>query len=142
LPILYILLLYFALKSQFFEPSLKNFLKAGKLFKRGKEKRRVEMRGREERNEWMSGDRRDSHRSNAINANDCLIYISSFVEGEEKILFVKIIGRLPVIARGRCPHCRQYTNFLEYGSDCHCLACGAVCEEQEIVRESLRRWWL
>ena len=101
------------------------------------------MTGRRELYEEGREDRRRERQTDAINANDCLIYISTIAEGEEKILFVKIVGRLPIIARGRCPHCHQYTNFIEYGKEeCHCLACGMVCNEGEIVRESLRRWWL
>ena len=121
---------------------MKNFLKAGKLFKGEEGKRRVEMRGREERNDKMRGERRNSHRRNAINANDCLIYISMMAGGEEKVLFAKIVGGYSTIARGRCPHCRRYTNFWRCGQNYHCLACGKVCEEVEVVRESLRRWWL
>jgi len=100
------------------------------------------MTGREERNGWVSRDRRDREERNAINANDCLIYISAMIDGEEKVLFAKIVGGYSTIARGRCPHCRRYTNFWRCGKNYHCLACGKVCEEIEVVRESLRRWWL
>jgi len=76
--------------------------------------------------------------------DDCLIYISKRDEGTEKMVFVKIIKRVPEIAMGRCPVCGRRVNHLGIPGTPYfqCLACGAVCKEREIVRESIRRWWI
>ena len=76
--------------------------------------------------------------------DDCLIYISAFIDGTEKPIFIKIVGRVPEIAMGRCPACGRKVNHLGIPGTPYfqCLACGAVCKEREIVRESIRRWWM
>jgi len=76
--------------------------------------------------------------------NDCLIYIGIRDGDTEKPVFVKIVGRVPQIATGRCPVCGQKVNHLGIPGTAYfqCLSCGAVCREREIVRESIRRWWL
>ena len=76
--------------------------------------------------------------------DDCLIYISKRDGGTEKVVFVKIVGRVPEIALGRCPACERKVNHLGIPRTPYfqCLACGAVCKEREIVRESIRRWWI
>ncbi len=76
--------------------------------------------------------------------DDCLIYISAFIDGTEKPIFIKIVGRVPEIAMGRCPACGRKVNHLGIPGTPYfqCLACGAVCKEREIVRESIRRWWI
>ena len=73
-----------------------------------------------------------------------LIYIAVRRGNTEVAVFVKIVGRVPEIALGRCPACGRKVNHLGIPGTPYfqCLACGAVCKEQEIVRESIRRWWI
>jgi len=97
----------------------------------------LEMRGRGEIYEREKEERKEK-------TDDCLIYISKRDGGTEKVVFVKIVGRVPEIALGRCPACGGKVNHLGIPGTPYfqCLACGAVCEEREIVRESIRRWWI
>jgi len=97
----------------------------------------LEMRRRREIYEGS----KNSHRNET---EESLIYISVFQQSEEKAVFVKIIGRVSEIAMGRCPACGRKVNHLGIPGTPYfqCLACGAVCEEREIVRESIRRWYL
>jgi len=76
--------------------------------------------------------------------DDCLIYISAFIDGTEKPIFIKVVGRVSETAMGRCPACGRKVNHLGIPGTPYfqCLACGAVCREREIIRESIRRWWL
>lgn len=73
-----------------------------------------------------------------------LIYIAVRRSNTEVAVFVKIIGREPEIVMGRCPVCGRRVNHLGIPGTPYfqCLACGAVCREREIVRESMRRWWM
>ncbi|RLI98754.1 MAG: hypothetical protein DRP00_01300 [Candidatus Aenigmatarchaeota archaeon] len=75
---------------------------------------------------------------------ESLIYIAVRSEEGEKVVFVRIVGRIPQIATGRCPACGRKVNHLGISETPYfqCLACGAVCKEEEIVRESIRRWWI
>jgi len=97
----------------------------------------LEMQGRREIYEEEENARREE-------TDDCLIYISMRDGGTEKVIFVKIISRVPEIALGRCPACGRKVNHLGIPGTPYfqCLACGAVCREREIIRESIRRWWL
>ena len=97
----------------------------------------MDMRGEEE----IYGKGKNARREET---DDCLIYISMKDGGTEKVIFVKIISRVPEIALGRCPACGKKVNHLGIPGTPYfqCLACGAVCKEREIVRESIRRWWL
>ena len=97
----------------------------------------LEMQGRRKIYEEEENARREE-------TDDCLIYISKRDEGTEKMVFVKIIKRVPEIAMGRCPVCGRRVNHLGIPGTPYfqCLACGAVCKEREIVRESIRRWWI
>ena len=97
----------------------------------------LEMRGEEGIYERRKEERKEE-------TDDCLIYISIRDGCTEKVIFVKIVGRAPEIALGRCPVCGQRVNHLGIPGTAYfqCLSCGAVCEEREIVRESIRRWYL
>jgi len=97
----------------------------------------MDMRGRREIYEREREERKEE-------TDDCLIYISMRDGGTEKVIFVKIVGRVPEIALGRCPACGRKVNHLGIPGTPYfqCLACGAVCKEREIVRESIRRWWI
>ena len=97
----------------------------------------LEMRRGREIYEWEKEERKEE-------TDDCLIYISMRDGGTEKVIFVKIVGRVPEIALGRCPACGRKVNHLGIPGTPYfqCLACGAVCREREIVRESVRRWWM
>ena len=97
----------------------------------------MDMRGRREIYEREREERKEE-------TDDCLIYISMRDGGTEKVVFVKIIKRVPEIAMGRCPACGRKVNHLGIPGTPYfqCLACGAVCKEREIVRESIRRWWI
>ncbi len=108
----------------------------------------MEMQGREKIYEEKENSRRNE-------IKESLIYISVFQRGEEKVLFAKVETSLPLIiierepqrysfytVVGYCPHCHRKTSLQGRGNIYYCLACGAVCEESEIVRESIRRWWL
>jgi len=97
----------------------------------------LEMQGRREIYEREKERRKEE-------TDDRLIYISMRDGGTEKVVFVKIVGRVPQIATGRCPVCGRGVNHLGIPGTPYfqCLACGAVCREGEIIRESIRRWWL
>jgi len=108
----------------------------------------MEMQGRREIYEEGENSRRDE-------TEESLIYISVFQRGEEKVLFAKVKASLPLIIIGQepqqysfytvvgyCPHCHRKTSLQGRSDIYYCLACGAVCREREIVRESTRRWWL
>lgn len=97
----------------------------------------LEMKGRREIHE---------EKGNGCREETCesLIYISVFMDSIEKPVFVKIVGRVPEIAMASCPACGRRVNHLGIPGTPYfqCLACGAVCVERELVRESIRRWWL
>jgi len=97
----------------------------------------LEMRGRRRIYEGRENSRRDE-------AEESLIYISVFQRGEEKVLFAKIIGGVSEIVVGQCHACEGEVIHLGIPGTPYfqCLACGAVCKEREIVRESIRRWWI
>ena len=95
----------------------------------------LEMQGRREIYEEGKNSWRDE-------TEESLIYISTPDGGTEKVVFVKIVGRVSEIAVGRCPACGRKVNHLGIPGTPYfqCLACGTVCKEREIVRESIRRW--
>jgi len=97
----------------------------------------MDMRGRREIYEREKEERKEE-------TDDSLIYIGMRDGGTEKAVFVKIVGRIPEIALARCPNCGRKVNFLGAPGTPYfqCLSCGAVCKEREIVRESIRRWWI
>ena len=76
--------------------------------------------------------------------DDSLIYIGMRDGGTEKAVFAKLFGRALIVAIGHCPVCKQRGKLVAIPRTPYfqCLACGAVCEEREIVRESIRRWWV
>ena len=97
----------------------------------------LEMQGRREIYEERENSRRDE-------TKESLIYISYNKAGEEKVIFVKMISSVPRIVKGYCPKCKQPANLLGFlGTDYYqCFACGIVSRECDIIRESIRRWWI
>ena len=90
-------------------------------------RREIYERGREERGE---------------ETEESLIYISCNKAGEEKVLFAKIIASVPHTIVGYCPACHRKTNLKGWNGIYECLACGMVRSEEEIIKESIKRWWL
>ena len=97
----------------------------------------MEMRGRRKIYKGRKEERREK-------TKESLIYISYNKAGEEKVIFVKMISSVPRIVKGYCPKCKQPANLLGFlGTDYYqCFACGIVSRECDIIRESIRRWWL
>ena len=74
--------------------------------------------------------------------DDCLIYISVFQQGEEKVIYAKQAQGIPVVVRGICPACHRKTNLKGWNGIYECPACGMVRSEEEIIKESIKGWWL
>jgi len=95
----------------------------------------MEMRGRREIYEWEKEERKEK-------TDDCLIYISVFQQGKEKVIYAKQAQGVPIVVRGICPACHRKTNLKGWNGIYECPACGMVRSEEEIIRESIKGWWL
>ena len=93
------------------------------------------MRGRREIYEGRKEERREK-------TKESLIYISVFQQGEEKMIYAKQLQGIPVVVRGICPACHRKTNLKGWNGIYECPACGMVRSEEEIIKESIKGWWL
>ena len=92
------------------------------------------MQGRREIYEEEENARREE-------TDESLIYISLF-QGEEKVIYAKQAKGIPIVVRGICPACHRKTNLKGWNGIYECPACGMVRSEEEIIKESIKGWWL
>jgi len=91
------------------------------------------------REEGIYGKRKNARKEET---DDSLIYISVFQQGEEKMIYAKQPQGIPVVVRGICPACHRKTNLKGWNGIYECPACGMVRSEEEIIKESIKGWWL